>query len=276
MWDDRYGEDVLANNKPRRAPLERRAVTLARGQIIEHSETEFCGAVVGAGQGFVHLEDWHGTVRQFRLDDFFMIEGESVTLQLPKAAKRPARTASGSFAAPASRARVARASRIFVEGRHDAELVERIWGDDLREVGVVVELLEGADHLAAVLRDFQPGPSRRAGVLLDHLVTGSKESRLAAAAVTPDMADFVRITGHPFIDIWQAVKPERLGMAAWPEIPYGTDWKVGICKHLGLPHAEQADIADAFARILSRVRDYRDLDPRLVGPVEMLIDFVTA
>ena len=131
-------------------------------------------------------------------------------------------------------------------------------------------------HLAAVLRDFQPGPSRRAGVLLDHLVTGSKESQLAAAAVTPDMADFVRITGHPFIDIWQAVKPERLGMAAWPEIPYGTDWKVGICKHLGLPHAEQADIADAFARILSRVRDYRDLDPRLVGPVEMLIDFVTA
>ena len=40
-----------------------------------------------------------------------------------------------STAAPSAapvRARVARASRIFVEGRHDAELVEKVWGDDLR------------------------------------------------------------------------------------------------------------------------------------------------
>ena len=55
------------------------------------------------------------------------------------------------MAAPQARAAVARASRIYVEGRHDAELVEKIWGDDLRVVGVVVEYLEGVDDLPAIV-----------------------------------------------------------------------------------------------------------------------------
>ena len=46
------------------------------------------------------------------------------------------RTASGSRAVAGTRARVARGSRIWVEGRHDAELVEHVWGDDLRVEGV--------------------------------------------------------------------------------------------------------------------------------------------
>ena len=53
---------------------------------------------------------------------------------------------------PGTKARVARASRIFVEGRHDAELVEKVWGDDLRVEGVVVEYIEGVDDLAEHLR----------------------------------------------------------------------------------------------------------------------------
>ena len=87
-----------------------------------------------------------------------------------KAPSAPTRTASGSVAVPGTKARVARASRIFVEGRHDAELVEKVWGDDLRIEGVVVEYLEGVDDLAEHLRDFRPGPERRVGVLVDHLV----------------------------------------------------------------------------------------------------------
>ena len=89
------------------------------------------------------------------------------------------RTASGSVAVPGTKARVARASRIFVEGRHDAELVEKVWGDDLRIEGVVVEYLEGVDDLAEHLR-IPPRTERRVGVLVDHLVAGSKESRIAA------------------------------------------------------------------------------------------------
>ena len=29
------------------------------------------------------------------------------------------------------------------------------------------------------------------------------------------------VVGHPFIDIWEAVKPSSVGIAAWPKIPHG-------------------------------------------------------
>jgi hypothetical protein len=185
------------------------------------------------------------------------------------------RTASGSIAPAEQRARVARASRIFVEGRHDAELIEKVWGTDLRGEGVVVEYLEGVDHLAAVLAEFRPGPQRRVGVLVDHLVAGSKESRIAEAVRSSAVGPHVLIVGHPFIDVWQAVKPARLGIAAWPVIARGTEWKHGICEALGWPHETQADVAAAWQRILGRVSTYADLEPALLAPVEQLIDFVT-
>ncbi|MGZ4604165.1 MAG: DUF3097 family protein, partial [Kineosporiaceae bacterium] len=58
----------------------------------------------------------------------------------------------------------ARESRIYVEGRHDAELVERVWGDDLRIEGVVVEYLGGIDDLPSIVKDFRPGPPWKEGV----------------------------------------------------------------------------------------------------------------
>ena len=276
MFDDRYDNDPLARMKPRRGPAQRREVPLAKGLVIEHSETEWCGAVVGAREGLVQLEDFRGKVRAFPLSDGFLIDGEPI--KLVAAVRQPAarrRTASGSFAAPQERARVAMPSRIFVEGKHDAELVEQVWGDDLRVEGVVVELLQGADNLQAVLDEFEPGPKRRAGVLLDHLVTGSKETRIADAIARGPHGANVLIVGHPFVDIWQAVKPERVGLAAWPEIPRSIEWKAGICRALGWPSDEPADIADAWSRIRGRVRHFRDLEPALVGRVEHLIDFVT-
>ncbi|WP_427868551.1 DUF3097 family protein [Leucobacter luti] len=276
MFDDRYDNDPLARMKPRRGPAQRREVPLAKGLVIEHSETEWCGAVVGAREGLVQLEDFRGKVRAFPLSDGFLIDGEPIRLVAPvrqPAARR--RTASGSFAAPQERARVAMPSRIFVEGKHDAELVEQVWGDDLRVEGVVVELLQGADNLQAVLDEFEPGPQRRAGVLLDHLVTGSKETRIADAIARGPHGANVLIVGHPFVDIWQAVKPERVGLTAWPQIPRSIEWKAGICRALGWPSDEPADIADAWARIRGRVRHFRDLEPALVGRVEHLIDFVT-
>ncbi|HZK06519.1 MAG TPA: DUF3097 family protein, partial [Actinomycetaceae bacterium] len=224
----------------------------------------------------------------------FWIDGEPVILTAPSPAPGsiPDRaapygrtvggrilTASGSIAVPDSPARVARASRIWVEGRHDAELVERVWGDDLRVEGVVVELLEGVDNLGAVLRGFAPGPGQRAGVLVDHLVPGSKESRLVAEALRGlrrGGAAHVLVLGHPYVDVWQAVKPARVGLKSWPEVPRGTDIKMGTLAALRWPHANQADIATGWKRILGRVRDYRDLEPALLGRMEELIDFVTA
>ncbi len=157
---------------------------------------------------------------------------------------------------------MARASRIFVEGRHDAELVEKVWGDDLRIEGVVVELLDGVDHLAEVLASFGPGPERKVGVLVDHLVPGSKEQRIAAQVE----GEHVLVVGHPFIDIWAAVKPERVGLDRWPDMPRDIEWKKGVCAHLGWPHAEQADIARAWKHILSRVELLRRLRPGPARP----------
>jgi hypothetical protein len=269
---DPYGGDVLAGDwraAGRRVVPE---VPADRGLVVERPDG-FVGAVVGVAKQTVDLEDRHGKVRAFPLGAGFLVDGEDVILVVPRSAPAPtARTASGSRAAPQERARVARGSRIYVEGRHDAELIEKVWGADLRVEGVVVELLDGADNLAAALAEFQPSTGRRAGVLLDHLVAGSKESRIAAAA----RSDHVLVVGHPFVDVWQAVKPARLGLAAWPVIPRDVEWKHGICAALGWPHDDPADVAAAWQRILGTVRGYGDLEPALLGRVEELIDFVTA
>jgi hypothetical protein len=244
--------------------------------VIEEVETGFCGAVVGIENKLVQLEDYARRVRVFPLGPGFLLEGEPVILVAP--AKRPvgtARTASGSFAVTDQKARVALPSRIFVEGRHDAELVEKVWGADLRVEGVVVEYLEGIDHLDEVLRDFAPGARRRVGVLVDHLVAGSKESRIADAVAGGPYRAHVLVVGHPYVDVWQSVKPARLGLAEWPTIPRSIEWKHGICDALGWPHEDQADIARAWQRILGRVRTFADLEPALLGRVEQLIDFVT-
>ena len=134
------------------------------------------------------------------------------------ASYRATRSASGSTKVEGLRARTARASRIWVEGIHDAALVERVWGHDLRVEGVVVEHLEGLDNLGERLADFQPGPGRRVGVLVDHLVDGSKESKL-----TTSLGPHVLVTGHPYIDVWEAVRPKAVGIDAWPTIPRGQD-----------------------------------------------------
>ncbi|MFJ4881643.1 DUF3097 domain-containing protein [Streptomyces sp. NPDC088731] len=243
--------------------------------VVEEVSTGFCGAVIRCektAQGpTVTLEDRFGKHRVFPMEPRgFLLEGRVVTLVRPSAAgpARPARTASGSVAVPGARARVARAGRIYVEGRHDAELVERVWGDDLRIEGVVVEYLEGIDDLPAIVRDFSPGPDARLGVLVDHLVPGSKESRIAAQVSDAN----VLVLGHPYIDVWEAVKPSSAGIAAWPVVPRGQDWKTGVCRALGWPE----NTGVAWQRILSTVRSYRDLEPALLGSVEHLIDFVTA
>ena len=271
MRSRQYGADVLAAGQGRRRPGQREVpkVAVERGLVVEDSEGRFCGAVVGYEKGAVTLEDRHGKRRVFPLAPAaFLLEGQPVTLIPPAApASRPARTASGSVAAPTARAKVARASRIYVEGKHDAELVEKVWGDDLRDVGVVVEYLEGIDDLPAIVKSFSPAPGRRLGVLVDHLVAGSKETRIAASVRSPD----VLIVGHPFIDIWAAVRPSAVGIAAWPDVPRGQPWKEGVLRAIGWP----PEVPSAWQRILRSVTSYADLEPELLGRVEELIDFVT-
>lgn len=275
--DDRYGSDVLASGWKTAGRTPVPDVEAVRDLVVEEAATGFCGAITRLEAQTVELEDYFGKKRVFPLGSAFLIDGEPVRLVAPKraAAAGAGRTASGSFAVGEQKARIARASRIFVEGRHDAELVERVWGDDLRVEGVVVEYLEGVDDLDAIVREFAPTRERRIGVLVDHLVPGSKESRIAETVSRGPYGAHVLVVGHPFIDIWQAVKPARVGLQAWPSIPRSVEWKRGICAALGLPHESQADIARAWKRILGQVRTFADLEPELLGRVEHLIDFVT-
>ena len=281
MTSDRYGADVLSGDWRAHGRTRSREQTADPGLVVEDLETGWCGAVVrvekAGGMHVVHLEDRHGKTRAFRLGPGFLVEGQPVVLTAPRAAAAPARssrTASGSVAVDTS-ARVAVGSRIFVEGRHDAELVEKVWGDDLRVEGVVVELLEGVDRLEEVIAAFSPGPGRRMGVLVDHLVSGSKEDRLVRAALAAHGGSDVLVVGHPFVDVWQSVRPERLGWSRWPVIPRSVEWKKGVLAELGWPNSTQADVATGWKKILGTVRSYADLEPELLGRVEELIDFVT-
>jgi len=269
----RYDHDVLAAQAKRKVEIP--MVEAERGLVVEDAAEEFCGAVVECEKDVVRLEDRFGKIRVFPLTPGgFLLDGARVTLTRPKVAAPTAsgRTASGSIAVRGASARIARASRIYVEGKHDAELVERVWGDDLRVEGVVVEYLEGVDRLPEIVRAFRPARDRRLGVLVDHLVAGSKESRIAAGVSSPH----VLVVGHPYVDVWQAVTPAALGIEAWPAVDRGTSWKAGVCAAFGWPHETPADLAAAWRRILGAVDSYADLEPALLGRVEELIDFVTA
>lgn len=276
-----WGAQDLSRASINNRPAPPRRVELKRGMVLEDLNG-WVGEVVRAerigGEIFFGLEDAHRRVKNFPLGIGYFLEGEPVEIVAPTPRKTSGRkiSRSGSVAVENAPARVARASRIWVEGLHDAELVEKVWGHDLRVEGIVVEPLHGVDDLATAVKEFSPGPERRLGILVDHLLKGTKEERVVAEALAvPGAAGNIKIVGHPFIDIWQAVKPQVLGIPVWPQVPRGEDWKKGILRRLGQPHQNQEDVANAWKRILSRVDSYSDLDPTLLGPVESLIDFLT-
>lgn len=258
-------DDIAEGPKRRELPK----VPADLGTEVLHRASGLVAAVVGWTEQVVTVRDDSGRDHAIRnTPGAFWVDGRPVALVRPRptAAGAPRITASGSVSAAAAPARMARASRILVEGLHDAELVEKVWGDDLREEGIVVQPIDGADDLVEIVRGFAPRPGRRLGVLLDHLVDGTKESRLAAAVDHPE----VLVRGHRFVDVWAAVNPKLAGLEAWPDIPRGTPWKDGICRAVGFEEPR------AFWRtLLGRVESYKDLDPSLVGAVEELIDFVT-
>ena len=250
-------------------------VPVVAGSAIRHLPSGTTGVVEKMANDHVKVRDGFGHVHTFvRAAGEFSVDGvrcepvfgRTAQVGAPTAPAVRGRSASGSVVVDHD-ARVAKASRILVEGVHDAELIEQVWGDDLRYCGIVVERLDGMDDLAAVVADFRPGPRRRLGVLLDHLVEGSKESRVAATIDDPN----VLITGHPYVDVWEAIRPSVAGIARWPEVPMGEPWKEGVLERLG--HGEMHP-GEFWKRLLGRVTSYADLFPPLVGAVEQLIDFV--
>jgi hypothetical protein len=262
-----YSNDILDDFARQRQARAYPEVVVEMGMLVEDRSSHFTGDVVRWSAEGVTLQDRHDYIRHFGWKPGgFLLEGRPVTLVRPKSTATATQriTASGSVAGD-GRAKVARASRIWVEGKHDAELVEHVWGDDLRELGIVVEPMHGADDLAVLVAAFGPSEQRRLGVLLDHLVAGSKESRIAEAVRDPN----VLVTGHPFVDVWAGIRPKVLGLAEWPDVPKSdVPWKEGMCAALGVP------FEGFWPRLRNQVKTFADLRPELVGAVERLIDFV--
>lgn len=260
-------EPVDLDPRPPRYPV----VGAVHGTPITHLPSGTVGVVERFLNSQLQVKDRTGRMHTFTVvPGEFAIGGVACHPMFgsTRAAEPERRVSASGSIAVRHEARVARASRILVEGVHDAELLEKIWGDDLRHEGIVVERLDGMDDLAAVVRDFRPGPTRRLGVLLDHLVEGSKESRVAATVQDPH----VLITGTPYVDVWQAVRPSVAGIDAWPDVPMGESWKEGILARIGRASQHPGEF---WRELLASVTTYADLFPPLVGAVEQLIDFVT-
>jgi hypothetical protein len=258
--------DILDELEQQRRQPAYRVVAARVGDLVEDRSSGFCGDIVTVAAESVSVRDRNGRTREFRFKPGgFLIEGKAVTLVRQQRAGGARRlTNSGAIAGPAQRAQVALASRIWVEGRHDAELLQHVWGAELAELAIVVEPTHGIDDLVALVAEFQPSSGRRLGILVDHLVTGSKEQRITRQVTGPN----VLVTGHPFVDVWAGIHPQVVNLAEWPHVPRGVEWKQGMCDALGV------SLSDFWPNLRNRVRTFADLRPELVGAVEQLIDFV--
>lgn len=295
MFNDGILEPIDIDEKRRRG-LAKRDLFVQPGMKITHTPSGTRGVIVSFIEGVeVVIKDSLGYHKTFEpTAGLFRHEGELVALRAGAAARTQPTTkisASGSIQAQDRSAKVAKASRIWVEGIHDAELIERVWGDDLRYVGVVVEVLDGADDLYERISAFKPNSKAHIGVLLDHLVAGSKETLIAQQVSKSPYRDHVLVLGHPFVDVWQAIKPASIGIQRWPTTrkpssaePNLGSWKEQIMTSLANDHntprevkgeAASADSGRFFRVLMSYVNSWSDIETPLVNAVEQLIDFVT-
>ncbi len=265
--------DILDEPGPARFAESYPSVGAAIGLAVLHRSTGLRGRIDKFTGDIVQIRDPAGREHRFRnRPGAFAVAGETVTLVRPAPPPTTAtgtlrRTAAGALVSVEHTARVAQPSRLWVEGSHDARLLERVWGDDLRDLGIVVEPMGGIDDLVAAVAEFDPRPDRRLAVLVDHLVPGSKETRLAQQVEGPN----VLVVGHRYVDVWQCVRPVALGFDAWPEVPRGEEWKAGVCARLGW-----GDPQDGWRRVLAAVDTFADLEPDLVGAVERALDVLAA
>ena len=205
---DPYG-DILEDRARRTAhgpgalAATYKKIAVGPGVPLLHRSTGLRGRVWKFTGELVVLQDAKGGRHTFENHaGAFAYQGETVTLvQKPRSAAPTApatkRSAAGGVVSSAPVARVAQPSRMWVEGNHDARFMERVWGDELRELGIVVEPMGGIDDLVAAVAEFDPRPDRRLAILVDHLVPGSKETRLAEQVRGPD----VLVVGHVTLDV---------------------------------------------------------------------------
>ena len=192
--------------------------------VVEDAQTGFVGAVVRIEYGRMELEDRHGRRKPFPIGPGYLIDGRPVILTAPRQRRADGagthrirfgggvrRTRQGRAGEPdLRRGPPRRRTRRAGVGRRPARRGRRRRIPRRRR-----------RSRRRSSRSSGPAPAVGFGVLVDHLVAGSKEARIADAVRRGPGGVHTLVVGHPFIDIWQAVKPARLGVSAWPVIPQG-------------------------------------------------------
>ena len=95
-------------------------------------------------------------------------------------------------------------------------------------------------------------------MLVDHLVPGSKESRIAASVTGAD----VLVVGHPYIDVWEAVKPSSVGIPGVAAGAARAGLEDGRLPGPGLDGPEHGRRMAAHSGVGAL---YKDLEPELLG-----------
>ena len=159
LWasDDVIGDHAAAREYPR--------LEVTPGLELTHRPSRVTGVVVRFTQNQrIVLSDQDGNLHDFKPHPGVLLHrGNPVELVVAERllSSTTRITASGSIGVRIDESKVAQASRIWVEGTHDAELIEKIWGDDLRVEGIVVEPLHGVNDLCDRIAAFHPAPRRR-------------------------------------------------------------------------------------------------------------------
>ena len=209
--------------RPEARPRRRGAAEL--GAVVEEVTTDWCGEIVAVDRDLhtLTLEDRRGKRRTFPLGPGFLLEGRPVILAAPvrgggpgeadaygvRLGRRPRRQGPGRPGQPDLRRGPARR-------RAGREGLGRRPADRGRGRGVPRRRRRPRPTTCAT---SGPAPSAGSACSSTTWCAGSKESRIAQRIAKSPVGKHVLIVGHPFIDIWAAVKPERLGLQRWPDVP---------------------------------------------------------
>ena len=203
----------------RRRPPPRSAL------VVEEVMTDWCGEIVAVDRDLdtLTLEDRRGKRRTFPLGPGFLLEGRPVILTRPVRAGAPAtptRTASGSVAVHGAQGPRGPGQPDLRRGpprrRAGREGLGRRPAHRGRRRGVPRRRRRPRRPPARL-----PARARSAASACWSTTwsPGSKESRIAAGRRRSPVGKHVLVVGHPFVDVWQAVKPERLGIDALARRP---------------------------------------------------------
>ena len=195
----------------------------------------FCGDIVTITAEAVTLRDRQGQHRQFRYKPGgFLIDGKPVTLVRagPRSQRRPAGDQQRLGRRPPAGAAQRRHGQPDL-GRGQATTPS--WSSTCGATtcaswGSSSSRCTASTTWSAWSAEFAPSPAapaRGAGRPPRRRLEGGAPRRQVRG---PD----VLVTGHPFVDVWAGVRPQVIGLDAWPDVPRGVEWKEGMCDALGV------------------------------------------